>query len=136
MFFGVGALRRVGLPSPVATSRERMQRGPQHNNNNNNQRFWWQEPPGKIIFVLFCIDTRKDEEKEIKNINVVRKSSETKQEPEAEPFYWLAADRTGTEQPRRSFGAQSSIPGHGSSSSPQLVRIVHVLTPLVRIVSH
>ena len=36
-----------------------------------NQRFWWQEPPGKTIFVLFCFDTRRDEEKETQNINVV-----------------------------------------------------------------
>ena len=40
-------------------------------NNNNNQRFWWQEPLGKIIFVLFCFDTCRDEEKETQNINVV-----------------------------------------------------------------
>ena len=44
-----------------------------NNNNNNNQRFRWQEPPGKIIFVLFCFDTRRDEEKETQNINVVGK---------------------------------------------------------------
>ena len=41
------------------------------NNYNNNQRFRWQEPPGKIIFVLFCFDTCRDEEKETQNINVV-----------------------------------------------------------------
>ena len=42
-----------------------------NNNNNNNQRFWWQEPPGKIIFVLFCFATCRDEEKETQHINVV-----------------------------------------------------------------
>ena len=41
------------------------------NNNYNNQRFRWQEPPGKIMFVLFCFDTCRDEEKETQNINVV-----------------------------------------------------------------
>ena len=40
------------------------------NNNYNNQRFRWQEPPGKIIFVLCCFDTCRDE-KETQNINVV-----------------------------------------------------------------
>ena len=44
------------------------------NNNNNNQRFRWQEPPGKIIFVLFCFATCRDEEKETQNINVVGKT--------------------------------------------------------------
>ena len=44
------------------------------NNNYNNQRFWWQEPPGKIIFVLFCFATCRDEEKETQNINVVGKT--------------------------------------------------------------
>ena len=42
-----------------------------NNNNNNNQRFRWQEPPGKIICVLFCFDTRRDEEKETQNMNGV-----------------------------------------------------------------
>ena len=45
-----------------------------NNNNNNNQRFRWQEPPGKIIFVLFCFATCRDEEKETQNINVVGKN--------------------------------------------------------------
>ena len=43
-------------------------------NNNYNQRFWWQEPLGKIIFVLFCFATCRDEEKETQNINVVGKT--------------------------------------------------------------
>ena len=44
-------------------------------NNNYNQRFRWQEPPGKIIFVLFCFATCRDEEKETQNINVVGKTN-------------------------------------------------------------
>ena len=43
----------------------------QEGNNNNYQRFRWQEPPGKIMFVLFCFDTCRDDEKETQNINVV-----------------------------------------------------------------
>ena len=44
-----------------------------NNTNNNNQRFRWQEPPGKIMFLLFCFATCRDEEKETQNINVVGK---------------------------------------------------------------
>ena len=51
------------------------------NNNYNNQRFWWQEPPGKIIFVLFCFATCRDEEKETQNINVVGKTNLSKEKP-------------------------------------------------------
>ena len=54
------------------------------NNNYNNQRLWWQEPPGKIMFVLFCFATCRDEEKETQNINVVGK---TKKVSEVSPYH-------------------------------------------------
>ena len=60
-----------------------------NNNNNNNQRFWWQEPPGKIIFVLFCFDTCRDEEKETQNINVVGKIQKSGDIQEAVPSCFL-----------------------------------------------
>ena len=47
------------------------------NNNYYNQRFRWQEPPGKIMFVLFCFATCRDEEKETQNINVVGTTQNT-----------------------------------------------------------
>ena len=54
-------------------------------NNNYNQRFRWQEPPGKIIFVLFCFATCRDEEKETQNINVVgKKPGKTRGQPGGE----------------------------------------------------
>ena len=55
----------------LAASAGRFGFGGKGNQNNNNQRFRWQEPPGKIICVLFCFDTRRDEEKETQNINDV-----------------------------------------------------------------
>ena len=43
-----------------------------------NLRFRWQGPLGEIIFVLLCIDTRRDEEKETQHINVVGKTKSMK----------------------------------------------------------
>ena len=57
----------------LAASAGRFGFGGKGNNNNNNQSFRWQERPGRIICVLFCLDTRRDEEKETQNINVVGK---------------------------------------------------------------
>ena len=59
----------------LAASAGRFGFGGKGNNNNYNQRFRWQEPPGKIIFVLLCFATCRDEEKETQNINVVGKTS-------------------------------------------------------------
>ena len=38
---------------------------------------WWQRSLGKIIFVLFCFDTRRDEEKETQHIKCCGKLLQT-----------------------------------------------------------